>query len=73
MSKYLVRGTLVVPFPFELKVEAGDETEAESKAVKGQRIILRNTFNLETNERPINVTVQEIDDEDRQTNQTEPY
>lgn len=64
MSKYLVRGTLVVPFPFELKVEAEDETEAESKAVKGQRIILRNTLNLETNERPINVTVQEIGDED---------
>lgn len=65
MSKYLVRGTLMVPFPFELKVEAGDEIEAESKAVKGQRIILRDVHNLETDERPINVTVQEIDDEDR--------
>lgn len=63
MSKYLVTGTLMVPFPFEMKVLADDAVEAESKAVKGQRIILKDVHNLETDERPINVTVQEIDDE----------
>lgn len=63
MSKYLVTGTLMVPFPFEMKVLADDAVEAESKAVKEQRIILRDVHNLETDERPINVTVQEIDDE----------
>lgn len=64
MSKYLVTGTLMVPFPFEMKVLADDVVEAESKAVKEQRIILRDTHNLETDERPINVTVQEIDDDE---------
>ena len=63
MSKYLVTGTLMVPFPFEMKVLADDAVEAESKAVKEQRIILKDVHNLETDERPINVTVQEIDDE----------
>ena len=64
MSKYLVSGTLMVPFPFELKVEADSAVEAESKAVKGQRILLRNIHNLETNERPANVVVREINDEE---------
>lgn len=65
MSKYLVQGTMMVPFPFEMKVEAGDAVEAESKAVKEQRFILRDVHNLETDERPINVTVQEIKNEDK--------
>lgn len=73
MAKYLVTGTMMVPFPFEMKVEAGDAVEAESKAVKEQRFILKDFHNLETNERPIDVTVQEIEDEDKQTNQTESY
>ena len=64
MSKYLVSGTLMVPFPFELKVEASDAIEAESTAVREQRFILRDVHNLETNERPVNVVVQEIEDEE---------
>lgn len=65
MSKYLVTGTMMVPFPFEMKVEAGDAVEAESKAVKEQRFILKDFHNLETDERPVNIVVQEIEDEDR--------
>ena len=61
MSKYLVQGTLMVPFPFEMKVEAEDAVEAESIAVREQRCILRDIHNLETDERPINITVQEIE------------
>lgn len=64
MSKYLVSGTLMVPFPFEMKVEADGIVEAESIAVKEQRTILRDVHNLETDERPINVTVQEIENEE---------
>ena len=64
MSKYLVSGTLMVPFPFEMKVEADGIVEAESIAVKAQRTILRDVHNLETDERPINVTVQEIENEE---------
>ena len=64
MSKYLVTGTLMVPFPFEMKVEADGIVEAESIAVKEQRNILRDVHNLETDERPINVTVQEIENEE---------
>lgn len=64
MAKYLVTGTLMVPFPFEMKVEAENAVEAESKAVKEQRFILKDVYNLETDERPIDVVVQEIEDED---------
>lgn len=64
MSKYLVSGTLMVPFPFEMKVEADGIVEAESIAVKEQRTLLRDVHNLETDERPINVTVQEIENEE---------
>ena len=64
MAKYLVTGTLMVPFPFEMKVEASDAIEAESIAVKEQRNILRDVHNLETDERPVNVVVQEIENEE---------
>lgn len=64
MNKYLVRGTLMVPFPFEMKVEAENAVEAESKAVKEQRFILKDVHNLETDERPIDVVVQEIENEE---------
>lgn len=63
MSKYLVTGTMMVPFPFEMKVEASDAVEAESTAVREQRFILKDVHNLETGERPINITVQEIENE----------
>lgn len=64
MAKYLVTGTLMVPFPFEMKVEASDAIEAESTAVREQRLILRDVHNLETDERPVNIVVQEIKNEE---------
>lgn len=64
MSKYLVQGTMMVPFPFEMKVEASDAIEAESTAVREQRFILRDVHNLETGERPVNIVVQEIKNEE---------
>lgn len=60
MTKYLVTGTMMVPFPFEMEVEASDAVEAESTAASEQRFILRDVYGLETDERPINVVVQEI-------------
>ena len=59
MAKYLVTGTMMVPFPFEMEVEASDAVEAESTAVREQRLILRDVHNLETDERPVNVVVQQ--------------
>ena len=64
MSKYLVTGIMMVPFPFEMEVEADDPVAAESTAAREQRSILRNVHNLGTDERPINVVVQEIKDEE---------
>ena len=63
MSKYLVTGTMMVPFPFEMKVDAEDAVEAERTAAREQRFILKDVHNLETDERPINITVQEIENE----------
>lgn len=63
MSKYLVTGTMMVPFPFEMKVDAEDAVEAERTAAREQRFILKDVYNLETDERPINITVQEIENE----------
>lgn len=60
MAKYLVTGIMMVPFPFEMKVDAEDAVEAESTAVREQRFILRDVHNLETDERPVNIVVQEI-------------
>lgn len=62
MSKYLVTGKMVVHFPFEMKVEANDPVEAEQVAVKEQRSILRDVHNLETDERPIDVTTRWVED-----------
>lgn len=55
MSKYLVTGKMVIHFPFEMEVEADNPVEAEQKAVKQQRFILRDVHDLETNERPVDV------------------
>lgn len=60
MAKYLVTGIMMVPFPFEMEVEASDAVEAESTAVREQRFILRDVHDLGTDERPVNVVVQEI-------------
>ena len=62
MSKYLVTGKMVVHFPFEMKVEANDPVEAEQVAVKQQRLILRDVHDLETNERPVDVTTRWVED-----------
>lgn len=62
MSKYLVTGKMVVHFPFEMEVEANDPVEAEQVAVKEQRSILRDVHNLETDERPIDVTTRWVED-----------
>lgn len=56
MSKYLVTGKMVVHFPFEMIVEADNPIEAEQEAVRQQRFILRDVHDLETNERPVEVT-----------------
>lgn len=62
MSKYLVTGKMVVHFPFEMEVEANDPVEAEQVAVKQQRFILKDVHNLETDERPVDVTTRWMED-----------
>lgn len=57
MSKYVVSGKMVAYFPFEMEVEADDPVSAEQKAVKEQRFILRDVCDVETNERPVDVSI----------------
>lgn len=64
MNKYLVTGKMVVHFPFEMEVEADSPVEAEQIAVKQQRFILRDVHDLETNERPIEVSVHWVPDKE---------
>ena len=62
MSKYLVTGKMVVQLPFEMEVEADNPVEAEQIAVKQQRFILRDVHDLETNERPVDVTTKWVEE-----------
>lgn len=62
MSKYLVTGKMVVHFPFEMEIEADSPVEAEQEAVKQQRFILRDVHDLETNERPVEVTTKWLEE-----------
>lgn len=62
MGKYLVTGKMVVHFPFEMEIEADSPVEAEQKAVKQQRFILRDVHDLETNERPVEVTTKWVEE-----------
>lgn len=62
MSKYIVTGKMVVHFPFTLIVEADNPVEAEQKAVKQQRFILRDVHDLETDERPVDVATKWVEE-----------
>lgn len=62
MGKYLVTGKMVVHFPFEMEIEADSPVEAEQAAVKQQRFILRDVHDLETDERPVEVTTKWVEE-----------